>query len=164
MLETKGALPAVNMSGDFQRSVPLPSRRDWADVLRQTERRSRDFPSSSAIAGLNLVLCFVVVSRIALMPTSPTNQAGCLMCSCSCKGETADNCSVSNQVPQRGTRSTEGRLYVVAEQRFAADSGECNHAPSRLKSSVRRGHIDENRIDKTIPIAYVMTYLLEMSR
>jgi len=37
MLETKGALPAVNMSGDFQRNVPLPSRRDWADVLAVTD-------------------------------------------------------------------------------------------------------------------------------
>jgi hypothetical protein len=33
MLESSSAVQAINIAGDFQRHVPLTSRRDWADPL-----------------------------------------------------------------------------------------------------------------------------------
>src|SRR5262249_3800151 len=33
MLESSSAVQAINIAGEFQRHVPLPSRRDWADSL-----------------------------------------------------------------------------------------------------------------------------------
>src|SRR5258708_7728638 len=48
MLESEKATSALNVSGDFQRSVPLSSRRSWAEFLALTPGIASATPSGGA--------------------------------------------------------------------------------------------------------------------